>query len=168
MKRFLVAVVTIAVVLSSLSAAFAAKAPVEGAVLKPTVTSWYEYEGKMYLDTSINFKFGEGGIDIDEIQWIRFRLLDDDGSTLAQRFSSNKNLNNLFNDCAQYWGCKDYHDVTGERTLSCAFTARNGGNNRYWVSSGTDLATGQMPVKLSVQVKVGNYTYSCERIVPAE
>ena len=164
MKRLLVALVAMALVLTSLSVAFAAKAPVEGAVLKPTVTSWYEYAGKMYLDTSINFKFGEGGIDIDDIQWIRFSLIDDSGLVLAQRFSSNKNLDTLFTDCAQYWECTNYHKVTGERTLSCAFTTRHGGNNRYWVSSGADLAAGVIPVKLLVEVKVGSYIYRCEWI----
>ncbi len=166
MKKILVTIIAITLVLTSISTAFAAKAPVTGAVFAPTVTSWYEYNGKSYLDTSINFKFGEGGIDIDDIQWIRFRLIGDDGSVLAQRFSSNKNLDTLFTDCAQYWNCNNnYHEVTGEKTLSCAFTARTGGNNRYWVSSGTDLVAGQMPAKLSVEVKVGNYTYSCELTV---
>lgn len=166
MKKSLVLFIMLVFVFTLFSFSFAATLPVEDAVYGANITSWYPIGDKMYLDTSINFDFDK--FNIEDIQWIRFSLMDENNLIIAQRFSTNKNLDTLLSDAAQYWGRDygDYADMTGIRILSCAFTSRHGGNNGYWVSSGAELDVNVIPAKLLVQVKINEHIYTSEWIRP--
>ena len=125
----------------------------------PTITNWYEYESEQYLDTSININFDE--INIEDITKITFELYDGD-TLLGNAVSEGENLETLLKDCAQYWGAtaETYTEVTGDRTLSCAFQPRTESeDNGFWVRSECTAVTTEVPDKLVVKVVVDNVEY---------
>ncbi|MGN1212998.1 MAG: hypothetical protein ACI4TZ_03045, partial [Christensenellales bacterium] len=124
-----------------------------------TITNWYEYSGENYIDTSVNINFDE--IDIAKIDKVVFEIYKDN-EVVGSAVSENDNLTTLLKDCAQYWDktADTYLEVTGDRTMSCAFKTRTEANdNGYWVRSKCSLQNPELPTKLVVSVFVENTKY---------
>ena len=124
-----------------------------------TITSWYEYEGVNYLDTSVNINFDE--VSISNVKKITFEIYNEN-TLLGNAVSEGENLVNLLKDAAQYWEqtADTYLEVTGDRILSCAFKNRTEqADNGYWVRSKCTATENEIPDKLVVKVVVGNIEY---------
>lgn len=129
-----------------------------------TITSWYGSDNQ-YLDTSVNFNFDN--INISDIDMITFELYQGN-ELLGNAISTGNNLVTLFEDCAQYWEIETdetYLDVSGNRTLSCAFSTRTEANdNGYWVRSTCTATSDNTPNRLIVKVLCDNIEYLSEYI----
>ena len=126
------------------------------------ITSWYDYEGTQYLDTSVNINFDN--LDIADIERITIELYQDD-QLLGNAVSEGDNLVTLFKDCAQYWEATaaTYLEVKGDRIISCAFTTRDEENdNGFWVRSECSATPASVPNKLIVKVLAGSTEYLAE------
>lgn len=134
----------------------------ETKVHSANITSWYEYDGAQYLDTSVNINFDN--LNIADIDKITFELYQDD-QLLGDAVSEGDNLVTLLKDCAQYWEQTEdtYLEVKGDRTISCAFTTRTETNdNGFWVRSECSATPENVPNKLVVKVLVGDVEYVAE------
>ncbi len=131
-------------------------------VHQATITSWYG-DNNQYLDTSVNINFDE--IKVSDIKKITFTLKEGD-EVLGNAVSEGDNLVTLLKDCAQYWGATadTYTEVTGDRTISCAFSTRTEENdNGYWVRSKCTATNAKVPDGLEVRVVVGDTEYVTEK-----
>ena len=126
------------------------------------ITSWYDYEGTQYLDTSVNINFDN--LDIADIEKITFELYQDD-ELLGNAVSEGENLTTLLKDCAQYWDETEdtYLEVKGDRTISNAFTTRTEEeDNGFWVRSECSATPDSVPNHLVVKVLAGDIEYVAE------
>ena len=169
MKKFLKCFTTICMVLFMGILLVACEEPLQKQdggtkVHMPTITSWYEYEQESYLDTSVNINFDE--IKIADIKKITFELYDGE-TLLGNAVSEGNNLVSLLKDAANYWEQTEerYLDVTGDRTLSCAFKTRTEqADNGFWVRSKCTATPEEVPDGLIVKVVVGNIEYTTSNI----
>lgn len=137
----------------------------ETKVHSAVVTSWWQaQEDRKGLDTSVNINFDN--LNIEDIDKITFEIYQDD-EIIGSAVSEGENLTNLLKDCAQYWDETEetYLEVTGDRTISCAFfTLNEEENDDFWVRSACSIEEPEVPTNLIVKVLAGDTEYITELV----
>lgn len=164
MKKILkiVSVLSLALVLGLGLAGCGGLAEVDGGTIvhEATITNWYDYNSESYLDTSVNIDFDQ--IKVEDIKKIEFTIYVEN-EVAGTAVSEGENLTTLLKDCAQYWDktAETYTEVTGDRTISCAFKTRlQSEDNGFWVRSASSITSPTIPTQLKVVVETNSTRYT--------